>query len=297
MDSSWPRLRFDIKRTLARISRIQTDVRAAGDVLGRVLDHDLLARYVVMARRSLRLSTAADDRIRPLLDDHVGKLVDDALAHRLAVRLAGNHHLLATGDENRSVLLQGSFVWEPLCVEELRYVEVRPRSVDGRPHVHLRIQVERMSGDRAGASIWLEVPYAKLVRFYSRIIAWGKRELVPDHRELAGMWFYALLDHTDDAYRLKAVRAPLNYRRFNRAIRRRRADPCERDRDLPCHDCPLGLDRCDRAVHRISWKSRPCGKCNRRWAPFDPESPGAVTCVDCRDRSASRLARIERLAG
>ncbi len=297
MDSSWPRLRFDIRRTLTRIDRIQADVCDAGNVLGRILDPDVVANFAAIARRSLRLTMKADAPLRGLLEDHADELVDSALARRLAVRLAGNHHVLTTGDEDRSVLKQGNYIWEPLRIEELHHGEVCHRSADGRPRVLTRMQVERMSGERAGDSICLEVPHAKLVRFYARIIGWGKREFVPDYRELSGMWFYALLGHTDDAWRLRAVRAPLNYRRYNRTIRSRRADPCGHDRDLPCHDCSFGLDRCDRAVHPVTWASRPCGKCNRRWAPFDPRIPNAVVCLDCRDKSASRLARIERLAG
>ncbi len=295
------RPRFDIKRAFTRIARIHDEVHEQGGMLGRILDPETADQYVVLARRALRLPTNADRDIRPLLDDLTDMPIAGETARQLPIRLAGHYGLLRRGTFGPALIPEGEGVWEPLRIAEMRLGAIRPRREDGMIRLYLNMMADRMSGAHAGEVLKVELSHAKTVRFYSRILAYGKREYVPTHPELVGMVFFGLVEFHGEVPGIHRVFCPLNYRRLNRAIHRRRAEPCSRNHagETPCAGCAHGLDTCDRAVHLRTWQRRQCRLCGNPRALFDPEEPYAEICLLCDPHlvEARDLARRERLLG
>ena len=293
--------RFDFKRFLTRVSRIHEEVHVQGGMLGRVVTDETIAQYAPLARKALRLPASADAAISPLLDPFLCQEIKDETARRLPIRLAGHYPFLKDGSFGQAIVPVSNAAWEPLRITELRLGPIRPRLSDDMMRLRLKMKADRLTGPHAGLALNIEVPHSLMVGHYSRILAFGLRQHTPTHPELAGMVFYGLLDTRSGEPRLREVAAPLNYRRFNRAITKRRAEPCPRSRTGK-HDCSLcgyGLDACDRACHLRTWQFRYCPGCGKPKAWFDPEQPRQRLCLACEPHliEARELARRERLLG
>lgn len=55
---------------------------------------------------------------------------------------------------------------------------------------------------------------------------------------------------------------------------------CPHDFTHPCHNCPVGVDECDAAVHLRTYTHKTCARCNAS-SLFDPEYPKSRLCVNC----------------
>lgn len=56
---------------------------------------------------------------------------------------------------------------------------------------------------------------------------------------------------------------------------------------LPCHNCPVGFQKCQAGTHRLDWVRMECSGCKIADAFFDPSLPSAL-CVDCTRKDAYR---------
>lgn len=77
---------------------------------------------------------------------------------------------------------------------------------------------------------------------------------------------------------------------YNCKLLKSRGTPCPAGNQLPCDECPVGLDNCDRSTHSATYVHKLCGICANPHAQFlATDRSGEERCLKCREHSRKHL--------
>ena len=287
-DQDQPNVRvpaYDLGRVLARKRRIE-DAQMGEMFYDQFLDKELFDRLVLLARRTLRLTSACDIAIRESLLGFFGKELTHSLSEQIATILAGGYAQLKEGTSIREFLgvpknKDGKReMWVPVEITELRYAFRRGSTQ------FVSMSAMAAAGPPVGTVFQQDMPRKYVTQILSRELAWGMYEPMPEHGELVRMQFYAQLvpDTKKKGTRIEQAICRPNQRTHNKDLRKRRASSCPRSYKWQCHVCPIGYSVCASATHRYTWIKKDCPKCKKE-SIYDP-AEAAVECLVCSARRA-----------
>lgn len=218
----------------------------------------------------------------------------------VAWRMAGNHLRLKDRHPCPPWHVQKVHEWVPATCVSCR----RQRNSKNNPGAMYGFRI--MAGTSAGlfAYRWWS---SKFCNFMAKKFGFTVRRghvpsLLPYStvEQLVGLRLELLIDPelcgTEPGF--ETIDVPSAARKYNKellACRFRTTDEfdClmgERHENLPCHNCPIGFQRCPAATHRHDWVQKPCVHCKDDTAYFDPDMAGDM-CVDCVRKDAQRITK------
>jgi len=293
MSSEMPRIPdFALSRIDIRRRKIQNDVLIARHFYNRILDDEAFTELVALCRKELKLKKIHELVLRETLLPFANQEVTERVAEVIALKLAGGYYALREG---RPITPYSGVVgptWMPVEISSVRYGRISARGT----HLLADVTTLVMAGAAVGQTIKQEMPMRFVTTLFASQLGWPRFDRRPNHAELTKMWFMALVisDRQDDE--LVQYECVSHQLKYNKALRRRRMEPCVRGYRVRCHLCPVGYTMCPRGTHRCSWITKPCFGCKQD-ALFDPEEPSKRLCLSCRTKKARHHWARERKGG
>jgi hypothetical protein len=231
---------------------------------------------------------------RPTLIDSLrhlaGVKLDEKLIADTAHRLMGNLHRIRYRRKVVPWHGQRFYEWVPVQVMAVR------RAKNDRGEVGATLTLKFMAGSPCPLIV-LQWWSMRRCRYVSRDFGFSRPVgplaahparypyVVPE--QLVTLRFMGLIDPT------KSIKEPViceinsapSTRKWNIAqLKRRIRDgfqcPKRYPLDFECHHCPIGYVHCPAATHRLDYETKPCPKCNKDDAVWNPELPVNM-CIDC----------------
>jgi hypothetical protein len=224
--------------------------------------------------------------------DLAGKRLTRDVIKDTAWRLSGNTGKLIEGVPVPPFVRQTELEWCPVTIVRC----TAGRGYDKRPGFYYEYRV--MAGQPAGmkfTTFWS----AKYTRFVARSVGFRRGKKIhyklADGAEMVRMRIYFLFDpklSKEDRPTAYHFYVPPSMKAYNQQIlkQRYRLIPCPLGylrAEMSCHHCPQGYDQCLAGCHPITFTVKPCPRCKKPEAWFDPLGRGIV-CVECEEQERRR---------
>lgn len=210
----------------------------------------------------------------------------------LAWRIAANVDRLKTG----RVVLHDTWTteahWAAVQITSVRPLVVFPDDKEKRQtggHINLAV-LAGLSAPLAFRKFWSRDMFRYAGGQLGFSAPWGKTPQ-SDEREFVNFRMFVYIDPAmvrDGRPNFRHLFVTPSMYQWNRDLikmRTRDQFPCPRRYPLeqPCYSCPAGMDECPAACHALSFVGRPCPKCGRAAAWFDPDpnGPHPEICASC----------------
>lgn len=279
---------------IATATRIAEDKDAQACV-GQIAREPLFTQLVEAFRRHLPKS-APEETVRNSLFHLLGQTLSTRVLRREAWRLAANKWRLRQWRPVGPWTGHVTEEWAPVQVDSV--VLTRQRR---KPAARLKLAV--LAGVAATESlekVWSTSLCAVISQRLGFSKPWGDYPF-RDARQLTGMRFYIRLkpelcrnglDFEEIWHHENGVIRPVSAYEHNRQLLNLRkrsvsgyACPDQLPFSIECHRCYVGQDRCELAVHALTYIRRLCGSCQEvEW--FDPAVRGS-RCIMCVTKSLS----------
>lgn len=276
-------LRFEFEGKSVSGPSFERLVSVVGAALGAGIEHDILLRSCLH-----------------LIDMPLSREALQEFAHRLA----GNMHRLTDNTAVTPWVVQMVAEWVPVQVMAVR----RQQGPSGKFGAYLTLKV--LAGSPCPLIIYQWWSWGRC-KFRARELGFsrppGPQALYPAKRpfthveQLVTLRFYAYIEPelcelgAPGFYHVQATPAVKAWN--TEQLRYRYRDeghecPEGHPRSFPCHVCPRGYSTCRAGTHARDYVFKECPQCKEKEAPFDPDWPSALPCVNCYNASQSKRLNL-----
>jgi hypothetical protein len=282
------------------ISKTADKIRQALQECTEKLEGNAFTSFVGRVKSQLSPHVTLET-VKNSLTVYLGRTLTDQDRTSIAVRLAGNHELLSMQKPVLSWCCPRDYEW---VLAEMSQISVVKASKGLVNRVHFYV----LSGSAAGYELVSNWSFGRFNReavltdaagngfglTYARINRYGEDTGVytyQDYRQLIGFHCYLLLDpkRSQDFPEFCEIGHSGGTMHRNRRLfkdRQRKNEPCLVDVKIQhdCYVCPLGKDKCPRAIRELSCVIGTCKICGKR-ALRDPSvKKYRELCLSCRDK-------------
>jgi len=241
------------------------------------------------------------ETVKNSLTVYLGKTLTDADRATIAIRLSGNHELLTMQKPVLSWCCPRDYEW---VLAELSQVFVVKASKGLVNRIHFQV----LTGSAAGYELVANWSFGRFNReavvpdtqgngfglAYARINKYGEDTGVytyQDYRQLIGFHCYLLLDpkRSQEFPEFCEIGHSSGTMHRNRRLfkeRLRKNEPCLVDPKIQhdCYVCPLGRDKCHRAIRESSCVIGSCKICKKRALRDSSLKKYRELCLSCREK-------------
>lgn len=279
---------YALSRIVKRRRLISHDVLIGRGFYNRVLDAERFEELIAACGHILRLPKRCLPALRETLLPFLDKELTERQIETLTVKLAGGYKLLKEGKAIRPYTGVAEPTWVPVEIVSMRYGKP---TRSGKTRCEMTVMI--MAGAGAGAYVQQQISMKWITTLFATQLGWPKFAPRPRHTELVRMWFTAELINNNNSDTIAQFECAPHQVKYNKSLRKQRAEPCINGYRTQCYRCPIGYIRCERGTHRCDWIIKYCPGCQQE-SYFDPETIGSRVCLACSTRTVRRNWAVER---
>jgi len=257
------------------------------EVRFKTLTGDVFTSLCMSVMRALDLEGDASwEAVVQSLNNLYGGVYTDEVCNVLVWRLAAGAEWLKQGCAIEGVFRKVPPHWAPILIEDCQYVP-RNQMRDETVKVFMRV----LGGRFAGLPFSQKWPYRYHVHVVAKELGFPLYE-TSNYRELTRMRMVGLLDTSNLRYvSVVEVFGSSGAKNYNKKLMKLRAT-CHFGYKWACYQCSLGYTgtkSCSHATHSQGFEQRPCSRCSKTDAWFDPASdyPYCLSCLAADKRRSS----------